>query len=148
MSRPQAGSRLRLRAVAFVETPADAAGAASETIFESVASHGGEPIQRVQRLVIAAFDSARRALEFAAQLPAGVRAGLSIGDVLYEGDAVHGLPVVLASRLREQADFGEVLCVAPLITLAPEAASAFCLAGERRLAGFAEDIAVFERVSR
>lgn len=147
MSHPKAGSRLRLRTVAFVEARAGSA-AKAVSIFESVARHGGEPIQRVQRLVLAAFDSAARALAFAAQLPEDARAGLSVGDVLYEGDAVHGLPVVLASRLREQARFGEVLCAAPLIALAPEAASAFRLAGERRLAGFAEGIQVFERVSR
>lgn len=145
MNRP--GSRLRLRVVAFVETAADAPERA-EALFATVAPAGGEPIQRVGRLVVAAFDSAVRALAFGTALPADVRAGLSVGDVLFEGAAIHGLPVIEASRLRETARFGQVLCAADLIALAPEAAGAFHWAGRAALEGFADALEIYERVTQ
>lgn len=140
------GSRLRLRAVAFIEAAVSMPERA-EALFGAIAPAGGEPIQRVQRLVVAAFDSAARALAFAAALPPDVRAGLSVGDVLFEGAAIHGLPVIEASRLRETAQWGQVLCAANLVALAPEAAGAFRSAGRATLEGFADALETYERVT-
>jgi tetratricopeptide (TPR) repeat protein len=44
-----------------------------------------------------------------APVPLAVRVGLSAGDVAFEGDDVHGTPVVEASRLCAAADGGEVV---------------------------------------
>jgi len=145
LSRPS--SRLRLRAVAFIEAPESAPDRA-DALFDAIAPAGGEPIQRVQRLIVAAFDSAARALAFASALPSELRAGLSVGDVLFEGDAIHGLPVIEASRLREKAQWGQILCAADLVALAPEAATAFRSAGPTLLEGFAEALETYECVSR
>jgi class 3 adenylate cyclase len=146
VDRSRSRSRLRLRAIGFLEVAPSAAPDAAE-LLDAVAQAGGEPVQIVQRLGIVAFDSARRALELAASLPPGVRAGFSVGDVLFESEAIHGLPVIEASRLRERARFGQVLCAARLVRLAPEAASQFREVGAVPLEGFALPIAAYERAA-
>ena len=145
MTRISSGSRLRLRVVAFVEAAPGDVSSASE-LFAALELAGGEPIQLVQTLVVAAFDSAARALAFATSLPSNVRAGLSVGDVLFEGGALHGLPVIEASRLRERAQIGRVLCNARLAHLAPECAGGFAPAERVALAGFVDAIEIYERV--
>jgi class 3 adenylate cyclase len=114
LHEPLAG--VSLRAVAFAEP------GASQSIGElesAIAAAGGRLVQVLGRLAIAWFESAGDCVRFGVGLvAAGGRAGLSAGDVLLEHDLLHGLPVIEASRLRDVAEPGQVLCTARLARLA------------------------------
>jgi hypothetical protein len=65
-----AGPSVRLRVVAFLETSSDA-------LADALAGAGGEIIQRLDTLVVAAFGSAELAMRLCAALPRDVRAGVT-----------------------------------------------------------------------
>ena len=90
---------------------------------EAIAAHGGTVVKHTGDGVMAMFGGASEALSSAARLQRSlerrnranddqlsVRAGLSIGDAVVEGDDLHGLAVVEARRLCDAARPGEILC--------------------------------------
>jgi hypothetical protein len=86
-----------------------------------------------------AIQQAVHRLNSSRQAPASlhVRVGLSAGDVTFEGDDVHGPPVVQAARLCEAARRGEILAselVRGLVS--PSGGTAFTVMGALELKGF------------
>jgi class 3 adenylate cyclase len=90
---------------------------------EAVEAHGGTVVKHTGDGVMAVFAGASDALASTARLQRSferrnrtaahaleIRAGLSIGDAVIEGDDVHGLAVVEARRLCDAAHAGEILC--------------------------------------
>lgn len=74
--------------------------------------------------------------------PLGLRAGLSSGPViLFEGDDYIGTAVNLAARLCEEAEPGEVLAPASMISTLMVNTTATNI-GERRIQGFKEPVAL------
>lgn len=109
-------SGVSLGAVAFVERGNAATGRDLE---EALIAAGGCVVQSLERQVIGWFGSAVSCVRWGSMLAAsGVRAGLSVGDVLIENDLLHGIPVVEASRLKDLAAPGQVLCTGRLARLA------------------------------
>ena len=94
-----------------------------ELTYEAIAAHGGTVVKHTGDGVMAVFGGASEALASAARLQRSlgrrnrdaadkleVRAGLSIGDAVVDGDDLHGLAVVEARRLCDAAQPGEILC--------------------------------------
>ena len=95
-----------------------------ELTYEAIAAHGGTVVKHTGDGVMAVFGGASEALastEARLQRSLGrrnrdaadkleVRAGLSIGDAVVDGDDLHGLAVVEARRLCDAAQPGEILC--------------------------------------
>jgi class 3 adenylate cyclase/tetratricopeptide (TPR) repeat protein len=87
---------------------------------EHVRAHGGFEVKCQGDGFMLAFQSARRALDCAVAIqravmathtdpPIRVRMGLHTGEALKEADDFHGRDVVLAARIADQADGGEIL---------------------------------------
>jgi len=114
MERPlNAGPSMRLLAVAFIQSGRGGRG----SVEQAVASGGGEVLQIRDQLVIAAFESSVACVNACLALDADVRAGVSCGDILYDGETVQGVPVIEASRLNDQAKSGAILCADRLVTV-------------------------------
>ena len=145
-SRPAWDERpaVRLRAVAFIEIAGESPQALRSRVAQAVEQAGGELVQVMHRLVLAAFDSASACARSCRTLGAELRAGVSCGDGLYEGGLVHGLPVIEASRLRDAAAPGQVLCAGRLVRLAGLPAEDFRALGALELAGLAAPLPAFE----
>ncbi len=89
----------------------------------AVALHGGRVIKTMGDGAMSSFDSALGALRAAAAIQAAVerldreengvgiaaRVGVAVGEPIPDGDDLHGMPVVIASRLSAAAGTGEVL---------------------------------------
>jgi class 3 adenylate cyclase len=125
--------------VAFLET-------SSDELAVALAGAGAEIIQRLDTLVVAAFGSAELAMRLCAALPRDVRAGLSCGDVLYEDGALHGLPVIEASRLRDLAAPGQILCAGRLLHVGDAGPESSRSVGDLEIRGLPERLAVRELV--
>jgi len=136
---PGSGPAVRLRAVAFV----DALGEAGD---EEMAEPDHEIIQRLAGLVIVAFGSAEAAARTCASLPGDVRAGVSCGDVLYDNGALHGLPVIEASRLRDIATPGQILCAERLVRAGDLPDSSFRRVGPIEIRGLPKPLSVCELI--
>jgi class 3 adenylate cyclase/tetratricopeptide (TPR) repeat protein len=94
-----------------------------EEVSETVGSAGGRLIKTLGDGAMASFESALGALEAAAGIQAGVerlnaaeggiglaaRVGVAAGEPIADGDDLHGMAVVIASRLSSAAAGGEVL---------------------------------------
>lgn len=89
----------------------------------AVLSNGGRVVKTLGDGMMATFGSALSALRAAAAIQAAVgrqnsayggvglaaRVGIAAGEPIADGDDLHGMPVVIASRLSEAASSGEVL---------------------------------------
>ena len=111
---PARARRIVLRAVAFFEPGATDAAA----VQRAVVSEEGELMQVLPEIILAAFGSAAACLRTCRVLASRVRAGASCGDVLDEGGLLFGLPVIEASRLKDRAAPGQVLCAQRLLAVA------------------------------
>jgi hypothetical protein len=131
-------------AVVFFEVDGEPPAAARSRVAEAVADAGGELVQVMHRLVLAAFSSASSFARLCRGLGPDVRAGASCGDVLFEGGLLHGLPVVEASRLKDAASPGQLLCARRLVRLAALPPEAFRPLDDRMLEGLASPLAVCE----
>ncbi|HVY78490.1 MAG TPA: AAA family ATPase [Solirubrobacterales bacterium] len=94
-----------------------------EYVTDAVTSNGGRVIKTLGDGVMSSFDSALGALQAAAAIQAAVerqdaeqgeigiaaRVGVAAGEPIADGDDLHGMPVVIASRLSSAAGTGEVL---------------------------------------
>src|SRR5688572_27278396 len=91
---------------------------------EAVEAHAGRVVKGLGDGIMATFAGASDAVAAAvaiqqtvdrlnrsgkAAVPLAVRVGLSAGDVTFEGDDVHGTPVIEAARLCAAAGGGEIL---------------------------------------
>lgn len=134
---------MRLRAIVFAEADGEDAAAVRASVATTIAEAGGELIQVMHGLVLATFASARDAIAACRRLDRRVRVGLSCGDVLCEDGLVHGLPVIEASRLRDAARPGQVLCVTRVARIAG-AGDAFTPLGERTFGGLPSPLSIGE----
>ena len=117
----------------------------------AVAEHGGREVKSTGHGLMVAFSSAvaavrcavamQRATAGAGQL--AMRVGLDAGEPLPEGDDLYGTPVVVASRLCDVADPGEILATHVVCRIAgPRVAELIQPAGAMRLRGLSERVAV------
>lgn len=77
----------------------------------------------------------------------GLRVGIHVGDVLRDGDDLHGSTVITASRLCDQADAGMTLISAEVADAAAGAIDARS-AGTRRLKGLADPVETYVLADR
>jgi class 3 adenylate cyclase len=139
----------------------DAADALQRThdqlVTEAVAAAGGTVVKRLGDGVMATFAAAADAVAAATAIQqaierharsseAGtrlqVRVGVSTGDVMVEGDDVHGTPVVEAARLCASALGGEILAAELVRLLArSRGGTAFEPIGDLELKGLPEPVA-------
>lgn len=94
-----------------------------EDVTDAVDVFGGRVVKTLGDGVMASFESALGALRAAAEIQATVerldaahggigiaaRVGVAAGEPIPDGDDLHGMPVVIASRLSSSAGTGEVL---------------------------------------
>ncbi|MET0307008.1 MAG: AAA family ATPase [Solirubrobacterales bacterium] len=94
-----------------------------QDVTDAVARSGGRVVKTLGDGVMASFESALGALRSAAAIQAAVerldieqggiglaaRVGVAAGEPIVDGDDLHGMPVVIASRLSSVAETGEVL---------------------------------------
>jgi len=87
-----------------------------DRVRDCVAQHGGTELKHQGDGFLLAFPSARRALLCAVAMQKGfaemelpVRMGLHTGEVIRDGDDLYGRNVILASRIADQANAGEIL---------------------------------------
>jgi len=94
-----------------------------EDVTGAVDDAGGRVVKTLGDGVMASFESALGALRAAAEIQAAVerldgahggigiaaRVGVAAGEPIRDGDDLHGMPVVIASRLSASAGTGEVL---------------------------------------
>jgi DNA-binding NarL/FixJ family response regulator/class 3 adenylate cyclase len=134
----------------------DAADAVRRSYFralrEAVARHGGREVKSTGDGLMVAFASAVAAVRCAVEMqqataaqPHGLalRAGLDAGEPLMEGDDLYGTPVIVASRLCQTADAGEILASDAIRHIAgSRIVDLLRSAGTLRLAGIAEPVAV------
>jgi class 3 adenylate cyclase/tetratricopeptide (TPR) repeat protein len=74
-----------------------------------------------------------------------VRVGLSAGDVAWDGDDLHGTPVVTAARLCDRAEGGEILCDDLVRGLARGRSRAtFRMVGEVELKGLDDPVVAYQ----
>jgi class 3 adenylate cyclase len=109
-----------------------------------VSEAGGEVVQAMHGLVLASFASASTCLRLCRGLLPDLRGGVSVGDVLVEAGLLHGLPVVEASRLKDRASPGQLLCLRRLALLTDLPQDAFRDLGELSLEGMSTPVPVWE----
>jgi len=131
---------------------------------DAVAVHGGREVQWLGDGLMAAFPSAAEAvrcaiaMQQASRRPAGgerlrIRAGLNAGDALRDESDYFGTAVVVAKRLCDRAESGQILCSSVVAgLLAGRQAFAFEELGKLELKGIAQAVAacevVYEREQR
>lgn len=113
-ANPDAGS-VTLSVVAFLESTAEPAE--PSRIAHAVELHGGRVVQIRGPLVFAAFSSPSACFRASRALRSTARIGISCGDVVHERGLIHGLPVIEASRLMQQARPGQILCADRLLDM-------------------------------
>ncbi|HTF32108.1 MAG TPA: AAA family ATPase [Myxococcota bacterium] len=124
---------------------------------DAVSAHGGSELQWLGDGLMVAFASTADAVrcsiamqQAAAQQPGeplSIRVGLNVGEVLQQktGSGYFGTPVVLARRLCDRAEAGQILCSATVSgLLAGRAAFSFRDMGALELKGIAEKVGVCE----
>ncbi|HEV3363483.1 MAG TPA: AAA family ATPase, partial [Acidimicrobiia bacterium] len=127
-----------------------------QLLTEAVERHGGQVIKGLGDGIMATFAGTSDAVAAAVVIqqaidrvnrsgkvsePLAVRVGLSSGDVVYEGDDVHGSPVIEASRLCAAAGGGEILAAEMVRWLArSDARQRFAGVGSLELKGLADPL--------
>jgi class 3 adenylate cyclase/tetratricopeptide (TPR) repeat protein len=123
---------------------------------DAVAAHGGHEVKWLGDGLMVGFPSAADAvgcavaMQQASRRPVhgerlAIRVGLTAGETLRDSADYFGLPVVVARRLCDQADAGQILCtdvVAGLLAGRPD--FAFADLGKRDLKGVPQAVATFE----
>ncbi len=124
---------------------------------EALASYGGEEIKTMGDSFMASFSSAIRALDCAIALERGfetrnetaseplhVRVGISAGEPIEEDDDLFGSSVILAARIADQAEGGEIVLANVVRELAAGKGFLFSDRGEASLRGFEDPIHLYE----
>jgi class 3 adenylate cyclase len=126
-----------------------------EIVRRALAGSGGREIKHTGDGIMAAFDSASRAIEWAIaiqrevaanNLAARVRIGINAGEPVAEGDDLFGTAVQLARRICDAGDGGDIIVANVVRELAAGKGFAFADRGETLLKGF-EDAAHLYTVS-
>jgi class 3 adenylate cyclase/tetratricopeptide (TPR) repeat protein len=127
-----------------------------DLLTEVATEHGGDEVKWLGDGLMVAFPSAAGAVRAALAMQAAIRrpvrgehlairVGLNAGEALREATDFFGLPVVVARRLCDRADAGQILCsdvVAGLLSGRPE--FAFRDLGKLDLKGVANAVTAFE----
>lgn len=143
-SGPTPDESLALGAIAFLQTRDPLRLVAVE---REVVAAGGRTLQQLDDLLKVWFDSASDCIQALEKLSAWeLRAGASVGDVSTENDLLNGLPVIEASRLKDLADIGDVLCTVRLLRLAGASRNGWKDEGEVALKGIDRPVHIARRV--
>jgi DNA-binding NarL/FixJ family response regulator/class 3 adenylate cyclase len=117
----------------------------------AVEEHGGREVKSTGDGLMVAFGSAVAAVRCAVDMQRAtteatavpVRIGLDAGEPLPDGEDLYGRPVIVASRLCETAESGEILASDVVRQIAgPRVAELMRPAGTLRLAGITERVVV------
>jgi class 3 adenylate cyclase len=124
---------------------------------EALAAYGGSEVKTMGDSFMASFGSATRALECAiaiqkafaarnetAEEALSVRVGLSAGEPIAEDDDLFGSSVILAARIADQAQGGEIVLANVVRELAAGKGFLFADRGEIVLRGFEDPVRLFE----
>jgi class 3 adenylate cyclase len=113
--------------------------------------HGGREVKHTGDGIMASFPSAVAAVTAALQMQrdlAGgevrVRIGLNAGEPIAEDDDLFGLSVILASRITDRAEPGQVLVSNVVRELCAGKTFEFTSLGEATLKGFDEPVTLYE----
>ena len=113
------------------------------------AAHGGTILQDTGDGAMASFDLPGSAFAWAVAVRARcraldlqVRSGVHMGEVEMRGDSITGISVVIASRVCDQAEAGEILATATTAELAAGGNAKTVDAGTRNLKGVAGERAL------
>ncbi len=113
--------------------------------------HGGREVKHTGDGIMASFPSAVAAVTAALQIQrdlAGgevrVRIGLNAGEPIAEDDDLFGLSVILASRITDRAEPGQVLVARVVADLCAGKTFQFTSVGEATLKGFDEPVTLYE----
>ena len=127
-------------------------------VTEAIEVSGGQELQWLGDGVMASFTSSAEAVECATilqqtsrnlpgEVSAGLRVGIHVGEVLRRDDGYFGTPIVIARRLCDRADSGQILCSRTVADLLSARGSfEFRDLGNHALKGIAAPIGVFEVV--
>jgi DNA-binding NarL/FixJ family response regulator/class 3 adenylate cyclase len=127
----------------------DAADAMRREHFEglrrAIAEHGGQEIKSTGDGLMVTFDSAvaaaRCAVEMQRTSELELRAGLDAGEPLREDGDLYGTPVIVASRLCDAAESGEILASEMVARIAgPRLDAPVQLVGQLKLKGLNERV--------
>jgi len=124
---------------------------------ETLKSHGGSELKTMGDGFMASFSSATRALECAiamqrafaahnetAEEPIRVRVGLNAGEPIAEDEDLFGTAVIMAKRICDQAEPGQILVSDVVQQLAAGKGFAFVDKGEATLKGFEKPVRLHE----
>jgi DNA-binding SARP family transcriptional activator len=123
---------------------------------DAVDAHGGQEVKWLGDGLMVAFPSAADAVRCAIAMqqasrrpvkgsPLALRVGLTAGEALREPDDYFGTPVVVARRLCDRAEAGQILCSSVVRDLlAGQASFSFAEVGKVDLKGVHEPVAAFE----
>jgi DNA-binding NarL/FixJ family response regulator/class 3 adenylate cyclase len=118
----------------------------------AVADHGGREVKSTGDGLMVVFASAVAALRCAVAMQRGVaaagelelRIGLDAGEPLPDSEDLYGMPVIVAGRLCEAAEPGEILASEVVCRVAgPRLAERIQPAGAMRLRGLGERVAAY-----
>ncbi|MGH8992147.1 MAG: adenylate/guanylate cyclase domain-containing protein, partial [Acidimicrobiia bacterium] len=126
-----------------------------DLLAEAATAHGGEEVKWLGDGLMVAFASAADAVRCAVAMQQGghepvhgerlaIRVGLNAGEALREATDYFGTPVVVARRLCDQADAGQILCadvIAGLLMGRPD--FAFSDLGKLDLKGVPQPVSAF-----
>lgn len=124
---------------------------------QALAAHGGSEIKTMGDGFMASFPSATRALECAiavqraateqseqGEIELRVRAGLNTGEPIAEEGDLFGTAVILAKRIADEADGGEILVSDVVRQLVAGRGFTFSDRGHSALRGFEDPVRLFE----
>jgi class 3 adenylate cyclase len=126
---------------------------------EAVADHQGRVIKGLGDGIMATFTGASDGVAAAVAIqqavdrhnrggtspvPLAVRVGLSVGDVTFEDDDVHGTPVIEAARLCNAAASGQILAPETLRWLARSSETVYITVGSLDLKGLPEPLSTVQ----
>ena len=120
------------------------------TVRAALDEHGGREIKHTGDGIMAAFTSAMSAVQAAAAIQRGlaggevrVRVGLNAGEPIAEDDDLFGQSVIMASRICDRAEPGQVLVSDVVRQLVAGKGFDFADAGSATLKGFDEPVALY-----
>jgi len=122
----------------------------NRAVRKALDGHGGREVKHTGDGIMASFPSAVSAvaagLQMQQELSGGdvrVRVGLNAGEPIAENDDLFGTSVILAARICDRAEPGQVLVSQVVRDLCAGKGFEFSSVGEATLKGFSEPVALF-----